>query len=102
MRRLLFTSALVLACGSAASAATLSVSADKLTYLVGETITLSIFGDAQGASADAIFGRLGFNGGLVDLTDLAPAANCALSNPSCTSSQKVIGQYWTKGSLEAT
>jgi len=46
----------------AASAATLSVVSGKTTYNVGETITLSVSGDAQGASAFGIYGRLQFTG----------------------------------------
>jgi hypothetical protein len=73
----------------ASSAATLGVSPDKTTYLVGETITLSINGDAQGASTCCIYGRLEFNGSLVD---------------NGTRSQKLIGPGgdWIKGLLNAT
>jgi hypothetical protein len=56
----------VLAIPAAASAATLSVESDKLTYNVGETITLTVFGDDEGASAYTIFGQLRYNGALVD------------------------------------
>src|SRR5687767_10209661 len=85
--KVLFGAALIAGFSTVSSATTLSVSPDKLTYLVGETITLSIDGDAQGASAAAIYGRLQYNGGLVD---------------NGTRSQKLIGSGWVKGSLEAT
>jgi hypothetical protein len=83
---MLFTILAVTAIATAASATTLSVTPDKLTYSIGDTITLSINGDAQGASAYAIYGRLLYDGSLVD---------------NGTRSQKLIGPGWTKGSLDA-
>jgi hypothetical protein len=74
----------VTALASSASAATLSVVSDKVTYIAGETITLSINGDSQGASAFAIFGRLRFDGSLLD---------------NVSRSQKLIGSGWVKGGL---
>ena len=50
-----------------ADAATLSISPDKTTYLVGERITLRVIGDDEGAVSDRIFGRLELDGSLVDL-----------------------------------
>ena len=50
----------------AASATTLSVSPDKFTYSVGETVTLTVTGDDGGVTAFGIFGRLDYNGALVD------------------------------------
>lgn len=47
--------------GISASAATLSVAADKSTYSLGETITLSIVGDSEGASAVLVGGYLSFD-----------------------------------------
>jgi hypothetical protein len=44
----------------------LSVNADQLTYHVGDTITLSISGDDEGASAYGCFGRLLYRGDIVD------------------------------------
>lgn len=41
-----------------AGAVTLSVSADKTTYDIGETVTLTVIGDPIGASDSGIFGRL--------------------------------------------
>jgi hypothetical protein len=51
---------------TSAAAATLTVTADKSTYQLGETITLSVVGDAMGASTDVVFGRLTFDGVLAD------------------------------------
>src|SRR5258705_12995771 len=81
-----FGAALIVGFSTASSAATLSMSTDKLTYLVGETITLSIDGDAQGANAYFIYGRLLYDGSLVD---------------NGTRTQKTIGTFWSKNSLEA-
>ena len=50
-----------------ADAATLSISPDKTTYLVGERITLTVIGDDEGAVSDRIYGRLEFDGSLVDI-----------------------------------
>jgi hypothetical protein len=44
--------------GSSAGATTLTVVSDKPTYLVGETITLTITGDTEGAADFAILGQL--------------------------------------------
>jgi PEP-CTERM motif len=54
------------AIATAADAASLAVSSEKLTYLVGETITLTVTGDDGGASALNVFGRLLYDGALVD------------------------------------
>jgi hypothetical protein len=86
MKRTLFVVAVLVAFATAASAATLTVASNKTTYSVGESITLLVSGDAQGASADGIFGRLQYDGSLVN---------------NVGSSQKLIGGGWTKGSLEA-
>jgi hypothetical protein len=51
---------------SSAGAVTLTLAADRSTYQVGETITLSVVGDAMGASTDVVFGRLLFDGDLAD------------------------------------
>jgi PEP-CTERM motif len=66
MKRMLLVAPMIAAMSIAASAATLSVNSDKLTYNVGETISLSIYGDNQGASAYSIYGRLLYNGALVN------------------------------------
>jgi hypothetical protein len=44
-----------------AQAATVTVVADKATYTVGETITLTVSGDPQGAADTAIFGQLNYD-----------------------------------------
>jgi len=46
---------------TAASAATLGVTADKSTYTVGETITLSVVGDSEGEAAEVVQGFLSFD-----------------------------------------
>ena len=100
MKRTLFILAAVVLFATGASAATLSIVSNKTTYNVGETITLSVAGDAQGASANFIYGRLQFNGALVNMTNTAATANCAPGDPTCTASQKLIGGGgWVKGAL---
>jgi hypothetical protein len=54
---------------SAASATTLTVTPDKSTYLVGETITLSVFGDPEGTQTNVILGRLLFPAELASYAD---------------------------------
>jgi hypothetical protein len=61
MKRSRLVAALIIAVGSAANAATLVVVPDQSTYVVGETVTLTITGDPQGAQDDAIFGRLEYD-----------------------------------------
>ena len=51
----------VLGLASAVQAATLSVVADQASYSPGDTITLTVTGDSQGATATGIFGRLLFS-----------------------------------------
>ena len=50
-----------------ADAATLSISPDKTTYVVGERVTLTVIGNDEGAVSDRIYGRLEFDGSLVDI-----------------------------------
>jgi hypothetical protein len=45
-----------------AQAATLTMVADKSTYNISETITLTITGDSTGGSANAIFGTVEYGG----------------------------------------
>jgi len=66
MKRTLFIVAVLLAFATAASGATLSLVSNKTTYNVGETITLTVTGDPQGASSYAVFGVLRYNGALVN------------------------------------
>jgi PEP-CTERM motif len=49
-----------------ASAATLAVDSDKLTYNVGETITLTVTADDEGATAYYVYGQLLYDGALVN------------------------------------
>src|SRR5690349_12251724 len=59
---------------STAGAATLSIGSDKLTYQVGETVTVTVTGDDGYFDLDnqfpaqtyGIFGRLDYGGALVD------------------------------------
>jgi hypothetical protein len=65
MRHPLFLA--VIAFASAAQGVSLSVDSDKHTYLIGETITLSVFGDDTGAATSyAIQGRLDYSGAIVN------------------------------------
>jgi hypothetical protein len=66
MKRTLFVMAVVLGFATAASAATLTVVSDKASYTVGETITLSVSGDAQGELAYGAIGRLLYSAALTD------------------------------------
>ena len=85
MRRLPLTLAamLVLHLVGPARAATLSVTPDKLTYHIGEVITLSVSGDAQGEMEFAVFGRLQYTG----TGGVTPN----------TQTQKLVGTFWTAG-----
>jgi hypothetical protein len=58
--------ALIVGFSTASSATSLSVSANKFTYSIGETITLTVRGDPQGATSYSVFGVLRYNGALVD------------------------------------
>lgn len=51
----------------AGSAATLTITPDRQTYRVGDTITLSVLGDSEGAAVnDFVHGRILFDPGLAD------------------------------------
>ena len=70
MRRFLFATLGVLALASLASAATLTITPDQQIYRVGETITLSVFGESAGAAVnDFVFGRIRFDPDLADYVD---------------------------------
>lgn len=63
--RCLLTAVMVnLAAASSAFAATLSITPDAMTYQVGDTITLSVFGDPMGETAVVLYGPLTFDGAL--------------------------------------
>jgi hypothetical protein len=89
MRSTLGSVLAALSLASAASATSLSVIPDKLTYYYGETITLSVSGDALGATSGAtsygIFGQLKYTG------------SGAVTTTSQT--QKSVGVGWLKGTL---
>jgi hypothetical protein len=88
IKRWLFAAALFFPVVHAANAATLSVNSDKTTYNIGETITLSVIADDQGATAYYIFGRLLYNGALVDN---GTRSQVAMVGPTGN---------WTKNTLE--
>jgi PEP-CTERM motif len=69
---------IVLGSGLAARAATLTVSTNKLTYLVGESVTVSVLGDSQGAADSAIDGVLTYSSALTD-TPAVPVQSILLS-----------------------
>ena len=83
-----------LSIAAAANAVSLSVNSDKLTYLVGETVTLTVTGDlgldATGypIRAYSAFGRLDYSGALVDNGTRSQTA--------------LVGEIgtWVKGSLD--
>jgi hypothetical protein len=85
MKRTLFIVVALVAFATASSAATLSVVSNKTTYAVGETITLTVTGDDAGTTSYSIFGRLNYDGALVN---------------NGTRTQAAAGVGWTKGSLE--
>ena len=67
MRHLLFVSLFVTTIASAAQGLSLSVAPDKLTYLVGETVSLTVVGDdTDSVPRDGAQGRLDYSGALVD------------------------------------
>jgi hypothetical protein len=85
MRRSLVVVAAVIGFAAAASAATLTVVSSKPTYNLAETISLTIVGDAQGASASQIFGRLQYTG--------------SGSVTPITQTQKQVGSSWSTAPL---
>jgi hypothetical protein len=74
---------------ASASAVTLTVTPDKSTYLVGETITLSVFGDAEGTQTNVILGRLLFPAGLASYVDGSQSPLTSFNG----------GLTWIQGSL---
>jgi hypothetical protein len=59
------TLAVVLGMSLGAQAATLTMSADKVSYAVSETITLTVIGDTLGGTDLGIFGTVAYNSALV-------------------------------------
>src|SRR6185436_13105951 len=66
MSKRLFGGLIALALAAPAHAVSLAVNPDKLTYTIGETITLTVTGDDAGTNSFGIFGRLDYGGALVD------------------------------------
>ena len=69
MKRTLFFAAILVAlAGSAASAVELKIVSDKTTYLVGETISLTVSGDDGGlpASYNYVIGYLTYSAALTN------------------------------------
>ena len=77
--RMLIASFSALLLASAASAATLTVVSDQAVYLPGQTVTLTVFGDGEGATAYSLFGRLEWNAGA--LIHVSTTQNSAGSPP---------------------
>jgi hypothetical protein len=101
MLRWLSTPLLVLALVHAAGAASLSVGTDKLTYHVGETVTVTVFGDdgppvfGYPIVTYQIYGRLDYNGALVD-NGTRSQTKLVASTPGDP------GSNWVLGKLEAS
>ena len=66
MKRTLFVVLALMALATAASAATITIASDKLTYNVGDTIHITVTGDSQGGKSNGIFGRLEYSAALTD------------------------------------
>lgn len=66
MKRTLFIVAVLIAFATGASAASLTVVSNKTTYNVGETITLTVNGDDDVTTAYYMYGRLNYDGSLVN------------------------------------
>jgi len=64
--------------GTVAGAATLVVSTDKTTYSVGESVTVTVAGDSQGGSDNAIDGVLNYSSTSTD-TPVTPIQSILLS-----------------------
>jgi hypothetical protein len=96
MKRLLLSLGITAAISSAASSSTLTIVPDLPYYASGDyylayfavPFTLNIYGDAEGATANGIYGRLEYNGAI-------------FNNLNVT--QKLIGpgSDWTKGLLSS-
>jgi len=64
MKRTLFVVAALVAFATAASAATITVVSNKLTYNVGEQVILTVTGDSEGGKDSEVFGRLEYSAAL--------------------------------------
>jgi hypothetical protein len=66
VKRILFAVLALLTSASASHAASLTVIPDKSFYFLGDTITLTVVADDQGASSYGVFGQLDYSGALID------------------------------------
>ena len=76
---------------SAATAVELSVFSDKTTYNVGDTVTLTVSGDDEGAPVAAYCSAFG-----------SLLYSAALTDPGTGSGQSSIGAGWATGTLPMT
>jgi PEP-CTERM motif len=93
MMRSFVSVALIVGLSNAVHAASLSVAADKLTYLVGETVTLSVIGDGEGASTYLIYGRLQYSGpgSVTPNTQTQKRVGSAWEGPVCVGNSNAGG-----------
>lgn len=77
---LLLACALLLAAGSA-SGATLSISPDSSTYTVGQTVTLSVLLDLEGAPTQSFDGRVEFDSALATGLDVTTSLDGQVGIP---------------------
>ncbi len=62
MKRFLTATMIAVGFAAVANAASLTITPDKTSYTVGESIVLTITGDSGGASANGVFGALALSG----------------------------------------
>lgn len=76
MKRTLFVAAIVLGFATAASAATLSISSDKASYNIGETITLTLTGTSTSSEvAKQVFAAVGYSAALTETVSSSQVAH---------------------------
>ena len=66
---------------NSADATTLTVVSDKPSYVVGETITLTVTGDSQGGAAVSIFGRLTYQAAVTSTVTSSQTQHTTSGNP---------------------
>lgn len=81
---------LTLIAATSVGAATLTITPDKSMYVVGETVTLSVFGDAQGGADGPVFGWILFDENLADYLSATQTPLTSLNG----------GLQWNLGTLE--
>lgn len=80
MKRFFLTAALVLGFATVASGATLTLTADKSTYVVGEQINLTLFGThTSGESADSVYARVLFDATKTDFVSASQELHSSTS-----------------------